>query len=176
VQGKWENRSQGVIPCKVILTLEETRQEEPTGLEAKPKPEYTEEEKAAKKAALQAIRDATRTRLIEPAPKKAASPENDKKQKLISNGYDPKLVELICKSNVHEGSPNFNALVLLWKGGVSGSDFPDMKPKDLNTFMNKLRALLISNETGKAIVTKNVPGGISYRLADFKLEIIEEVA
>lgn len=174
VQGKWENRSKPVLPCHVLLTLEDTRQDEPDGLEVKPKPEYSDEEKAAKKAALAAIRDAQRIKETKPTTK--VSTENDKKQKLVASGLEPALAELICKSNVHDGSPNFNALVSLWKGPVTEKDYPTMKAKDLNTFMNKLRALLISNETGKAIVSKTSTTGLIYRLADFKLEIIEEVA
>lgn len=177
VQGRWENRSAPVTPCKVLLTIEDTREAEFTGIEAKPKPEISEEEKAQKKAALARIRDAQRIKDIKPAPKTPiVIKENDKKQKLLAQGYEPALADFLCKSNVHIDSPNHAALLMLWKGDVTEKDFPTMKSKDLNTFMNKLRGLLLANETGKAIVTKSTPNGMIYRLVSFKLEIIEEVA
>jgi len=177
VQQKWFNRSEVRTPCKIVLTLEDTRALEPaSNVEVKPKPQFTDEERAEKKAALARIRETQKSKETKVPVKSSSSGEKEKTHKLIANGFDANLVDIITKSNIHEGSPNFNALVALWKGSVTEQDYPNMKPKDLNKLMNKLRALLIANETGKSIVTKTIGKGLSYRLVDFKLEIIEEVA
>lgn len=176
VQGKWENRSDAVIPCKILLTVEDTRQEEPSGIEAKPKAEITEEEKAKKKAALEAIRAAQKPKEKEVAIKsETKTPASDKKEKLIAEGHPEALANLICSAGVHVGSPNCKALVTLWGRSVSSQDFPGMKVTDLNAMMTKLRALLISNDTGKSIATKGGASWLTYHLVDFKLEV-EEVA
>lgn len=176
VEGKWVNRSEAILKCKILLTIEDTRQEEPSGIEIKPKPEFTEEEKNERKAALQAIRDAAKKREEKQnSTRKAAEPANDKSDKLIGRGLDKALVDVICKSNVHIDSPNFEVLLKLWKGPVSETDYPQLRPKDVNNMMTKLRSLLISNDTGKAIVNKTVGKGLVYRLIDFKLEVEELV-
>lgn len=179
VQGKWENRANSIIPCKILLSVEETRQEEPTNVEVQPKAEISDEEKIKKKEALARIREAQKPKEVKPdrvtETPATVKGENEKRARLIADGHAPALADLICSAGVHVGSPNCNALIALWKGDVDISGFSSLKPKDLNSLMGKLRALLISNDTGKSISTKGRGSkGLTYFLVDFKLEILEE--
>jgi hypothetical protein len=182
VQGKWENRHGAITPCKVLLTVEDTKQDEPTNIQVQPKAEISDEEKEKKKAALARIREAQRPKEDKSAGKpttdgkSVVKVENEKRTKLIADGHTPVLADLICKSGVHVGSPNCNGLIALFNGNVTDKDFPTMRPKELNALMSKLRALLISNDTGKSIVTRGGSKGLVYSLVDYVLEIIEEVA
>lgn len=179
VQGRWENRNNGpTIPCKVLLTVEDTKQDEPTGIEAQPKTDLSDEEKAEKKALLAKIREQQNAKAAKPErttkEKNTSSAATDKYEKLISKGFDSKLAECICTANLHIDSPNYNVLVAMWKQPISDPALFGLDVKGLNALMIKLRALLVSNSTGKSIVTSGGAKNLTYRLVDFKLEIEED--
>lgn len=180
VQGRWENRNNGpTIPCKVLLTVEDTKQDEPTGIEAQPKTEISDEEKAEKKALLAKIREQQDQKSSKPERKtkekdSSTSNNSDKYEKLIARGYVDGLAKCICAANLHIDSPNYNVLVALWNGYVSDPSVFGLDVKGLNALMVKLRALLVSNNTGKSIVTSGGAKNLTYRLVDFKLEIQED--
>lgn len=172
VMGKWANRSDAINPCRILLMVDDTRIAEPTGIEVRAK-EYTEAELAERKAALQQIRDA-QNKSEKPKPSKAQTATiPDKKEKLIQSGMDEKLVDIICKSGVHIDSPNYNALVALYKGTVTIKDFPTLSQKELNALMTKLRSSLMSNQTGKSIANKTIGNTIVFKLVDFVMEVEE---
>lgn len=185
VQGRWENRNGPIVACKIMLTLEDTKQDEPS-VETQPKSELTDEEKEEKRRTFERLRAAA-AKKEDDKPKRersttTAAPASDKRDKLAEREFSKELIDCICKANLHIDSPSFNALVALWSGAVSietagkldGSKVLDAK--GLNTLMMKLRTQLVSNDTGKSIVTSGKAKDLSYRLVDFKLEVIEEVA
>lgn len=173
VQGKWMNRSDAVSPCTVLLTIEDTKIDEPA-VDAKPKIEYTEEQIAERKEALRLIREAQKAKESKKPSTKSENSIPDKKEKLLKQGIEPALVDLICNANVHIDSPNFDALKKLWVGPVDIKDFPGMKQRDLNSTMTKLRAILMSNPTDKSIANKMIGSTLVFKLIDFKMEITED--
>lgn len=179
VQGRWENRNGKITPCKIMLTLEDTKQDEPT-VDAQPKSELTDDEKAEKKKRFEALRAAA-TKKEEDKPKRekstvTATPQSDKREKLSDRNFSKELIDCICTANLHIDSPSFNALVCLWTSDVTLQQFPTLDAKSLNVLMMKLRTQLVATDTGKSIVTKGSAKDLIYKLVDFKLEIEEEVA
>lgn len=183
VQGRWENRNGKITPCKIMLTLEDTKQDEPA-VTVQPKLELTDEEKAEKKRRFEALRAAANKK-EEDKPKReksptTATPQSDKREKLVEKGFSNELIECICTANLHIDSPSFNALVQLWNNGsvsveVAGQiDSRGLDQKSLNTLMMKLRTQLVATDTGKSIVTSGKATNLIYRLIDFKLEVIED--
>jgi hypothetical protein len=177
VQGRWENRNGPATPCKIMLTLEETKQDEPS-IQPQTKSELTDEEKEEKRKIFERLREAAKKK-EEDKPKREPSkttaiPSSDKREKLAELGCSRELIECICTANLHIDSPSFNALCRLWVGDVTGEAFPGMDAKALNAMMMKLRTQLVSCNTGKSIVTAGKAKDLTYRLIDFKLEIIED--
>lgn len=184
VQGRWENRNGPITPCKIMLTLEDTKQDEPSVV-AQPKTELTDEEKEEKRRIFERLRTAA-AKKEEDKPKReksptTATPQSDKREKLAERNYPRELIDCICTANLHIDSPSFNALVELWNNPVSldeGAGKIDsaklLDGKGLNALMMKLRTQLVSTSTGKSIVTRGKAKDLSYVLVDFKLEVIEE--
>lgn len=178
VQGKWENRSGGINHCKVVLTLEDTKRDEPE-VAPQAKVEMSDEERAERKAALARLREANEKKATE---KKAASGNssttNEKREKLVAEGLPTQLIDLLLQSGIHYGSPNHNWLCKLFNNGpLDVRDYADVTPRQLNTIMMNLRGLLMQNNTGKSIASYGSTKEMKYKLIDFKVvEVDEEVA
>lgn len=179
VQGRWENRSGLFGECRVVLTLEDTKQQEPENVQALPKVEMSEAEIEEKRRTLERLRAAATAKETAKPERKAtspsAAPNSDKREKLIEAGHSKELVDCVCASNLHVGSPNYDCLVALWKGNVRDGMVNGLVGKALNAAMMKLRVQLVSSDCGKSIVTFGTAKDLGYKLIDYKLEI-EEVA
>lgn len=179
VQGRWENRNGPFGACRVILTLEDTKQQEPENVQALPKVELSPEQIEEKKRTLARLREAASAKETAKPERKASSPSatpnSDKREKLIEAGHSKELVDCICIANLHMGSPSYDALVALWRGNVRDGDILGLVGKPLNTLMMKLRIQLVSSESGRSIVTFGTAKDMGYKLIDFKLET-EDVA
>lgn len=176
-QGKWENRTGAPKAVRILLTVEDTKiDEEKTTLTSTR--ELTNEEKEEKRAALARLREqnSKKEKETKTGTSKSSSASTEKKDILLGKGYSKELVECILCAGLHEGSPNFNALVALWEGNkvdhLTNKDFGDAKA--LNKVMTNLRATLMSKETGKSIQTSGGAKDLKYRLVDFKLEVFED--
>ncbi len=185
VQSRWENRNGKILPCKIMLTLEDTKQDEPE-VSIQPKSELTDEEKAEKKRIFERLREAA-AKKEEVKPKREKSPttavgSSEKRDKLNEMGLSRELIDCICTANLHIGSPSFHSIVALWERDISCDNFTPtgevgsakMDAKSLNTLMMKLRTQLVATNTGKSIVTSGKSKDLTYKLVDFTLEVQEE--